>query len=190
MWLGERITVAVFRAQAKTDKPGPMHLLVHFLKHGNRWQFSKDCARVSMVSRRWIPVLFTLPTSLCEDDSNEQGRRLVLNGTFSIVFRFETAQGLTSLLEASSHFKSFRDIDSWDTFIAEVAEFVARLHGNAGYYLKIVSKDTCLQQAPLYPMIEAWKQLMKSPSILLTYLVKPFGSSHLVSLLCLVAVSH
>jgi hypothetical protein len=91
-WLGEELKAETFVVTDETINLLPMRFLIHFLKHGKQWSIS-DSGRVDE-SRR-IPSLFTLPTSLWQDDGGE--RRLVLNTASSIVFHV-SGQGLTSLL--------------------------------------------------------------------------------------------
>jgi hypothetical protein len=181
-FLGERLMAETFWTKAKTDKLEPMCLLVHFLKHGNHWQLSGD--RVEK-GRQRIPALFTLPTSLWKNDS-EHGRELVLNGTYSIVFRFTTGNNLTNLLMRSGHFASLQEELPWVEFLARVTEFFAAEKAddqtNTGYYLKVFSKDTCRQSDPLNPMTRAWLALDSKKkdnpictSILSPYCVRPYG---------------
>jgi hypothetical protein len=132
----------------------------------------------------------TLPTNLWEDKGDE--RRLVLNGALSTVFHV-SGQGLTSLLEDSTHFQGIGKHDSnWNAFVSGVDTFLQdNSNAEARFYLKIRSKDTCFQNKPMRAMFEVWG-MFKTQAVILddelqvaldlisvTYPLKPYGNADL-----------
>ena len=116
-----------------------------------------------MPVERRIPSLFTLPSSLWNDENYE--RRLVLHGTtLSIVFAISRL-GLERLLmsEDSPHFKNISTRDLyWEKFCGEVSSLCNADETTADtmFFLKIRSKDTSSQRRPMGAMLDVWDILV------------------------------
>ena len=171
--LGESLQLEGYETTDHIDSNVPMNALIHFLRNGKRWSVSgKSVAGGVVAPKKWIPSLFTLPTSLWEDE--QEDRQLIIHGTLSIVF-LVSVSGLKQLL--SEHFSALEGKMDWVEFRQQVNEFVSE-NGETKYYLKIRSKDTSLQSNPMEYMFDAWAVLLQSDSISGTYPVKPFSGAN------------
>ena len=175
--LGESLKLEGYETTDHINSNGPMNALIHFLRNGKRWSVPGESVVGGVVApERRIPSLFTLPTSLWEDE--QEHRQLIIHGTLSIVF-LVSVSGLKQLL--SEHFSSLEGSMNWVEFRRQVNEFVSENCNESGetkYYLKIRSKDTSLQSNPMECMFDAWEVLLQSDSISATYPVKPFSGAN------------
>jgi hypothetical protein len=170
--LGKHLEARFTRVTADVDEMRPLNLLIHFLKTGKAQNVAEQ-PRLE-VSRR-VPSLFTLPTSLWTDQDE---RKLVLHATLSIVF-YLSGHALKRLLldKATPHFKnmlSHKDQTEWDNYSQCLKTKLDSLSLETFYFLKIRSKDTCLQNHPMGAMLDVWDAVTRDKSIAETYLLPPF----------------
>lgn len=114
-----------------------------------------------MPVERRIPSLFTLPSSLWNDEHD--ARRLVLHGSLSIIFDISPL-GLENLLmcENPAHFKNSLTDERWTDFCSQVSSLSKANETTADtrFFLKIRSKDTSSQRRPMGAMWDVWNLLV------------------------------
>ncbi|CAB9506109.1 unknown protein [Seminavis robusta] len=169
--LGECLEVEVYETTDTVESNVPMNALIHFLLHGKCWSVSGEMLQGGIMKQeRRIPSLYTLPTSLWED--NPDNRQLIIHGALSVVF-IVSVPGLKHLL--AEHFKKVKHNLLWGLFCQRVDTLISADGSESDdtkYYLKIRSKDTSLQPKPMEHMDDAWDVLSQNQSVSGTYPIR------------------